>query len=217
MLFFPYVVFISFGFSDFLYFYLEDFKRKQNGFVGIDKWTSAFWDLNCEDLDYFTIKIITLIVSIGFYLQYGLSFELFKYVLIYSLFLITTITDLKYNLIPNNITAAGILFGITFLYINAGPVMMFQRINNSIIGLGLLLLLYYIGYGSVGGGDVKLVIATILFVGWQNTLSIIFISVIFAFISLNVKSIKQRKLLSKIALAPYLYVGFIIYQTLYII
>lgn len=86
-----------------------------------------------------------------------------------------TLSDLKYNIIPNSITYSGIfLFLILRIFIHPLPV--WSYFLGSIIGGGIFLLLAILSRGGMGGGDIKLFFLIGLVLGWQNTVLAIFLS-----------------------------------------
>lgn len=73
-------------------------------------------------------------------------------------------TDLKYRRIPNWQTVPALGLGVALNLVNTGPSGLAVSLGGGVIGLGLMLVPYLLG--SMGAGDVKLLMAVGALKGW---------------------------------------------------
>lgn len=140
---------------------------------------------------YFLIELITAVMSAAMFIRYDLTPQFFIYILFFSLLLIATFVDIRYRIIPDEISLGGAILGIILSFIF--PVM--QDAPAHIKGLLLSFAGAFMGaaityltgvLGSVifrkeamGFGDVKLMAAVGAFLGWKLTLLSFFIAPFF--------------------------------------
>lgn len=151
--------------------------------------------------------LLTLIIFILIPLTFGFTKELLI-AYPFSLIMITvTLTDLKYQIIPNKIVYPGIVLILLLrLFINPLPIWSYL-LGGAIFG-GLILLIAVISKGGMGGGDIKLFFLVGLALGVQNTLLAFFISSFAGAIVggglLLFRKVKAKQL---IPFGPFIFVG----------
>lgn len=135
------------------------------------------------------------------YLKFGLTIYLYKYVLLSNLLIIISIIDFKYQKIPDKLILICLGIGIFFSLLDGDKLIMINNVMGLVIGGAVFLFIAMIGErfkgeGVIGGGDIKLMGAIGLFLGWEYTFSIIQLSFILAGIAsllLLALKIKGRK------------------------
>jgi len=135
----------------------------------------------CEEkipIQYPIVELLTGLLFLLAFLNYGLASEFIIFIILISSLIVVSFIDIKYQIIPNEITFSFIPFGLIFSLV-------FNHISfvNSLLGLvipaGLLLLIAFIYKKGMGIGDVKLIGMIGVFIGWQYALISIFIGALF--------------------------------------
>lgn len=106
-------------------------------------------------------ELATGLLFVWMYLTFGISWETLIGLLLVSLSVIITVSDLKYMLIPNRILLffAPLFLVVRFLY----PLeSVWLHLWGALVGGGVLLLVVILSRGGMGLGDVKL----LLLLGW---------------------------------------------------
>lgn len=127
----------------------------------------------------FLFYLLGILLTLVIFILIPITFGLTKELLIaypFSMIMITlTLTDLKYQIIPNKIIYPGIVLILALrLFINPLPLWSYL-LGGAIFG-GLILLIAIISRGGMGGGDIKLFFLVGLALGLQNALLAFFIS-----------------------------------------
>ena len=129
-------------------------------------------------LQYPIVELLTALLFLLAFLNYGLASEFIIFIILISSLIVVSFIDIKYQIIPNEITFSFIPFGLIFSLV-------FNHISfvNSLLGLvipaGLLLLIAFIYKKGMGIGDVKLIGMIGVFIGWRYALISIFIGALF--------------------------------------
>lgn len=151
-------------------------------------------------LRYPLVELITGVLFITSYYFLDFNVGLVFYLGYLSLFLIITMIDLEYQIIPDELIIFGFILGIFHKVINVVFLGISLDIVNSIIGFliggGVFLLIAVLSRGGMGGGDIKyMAMLGFLF----GTVSIVIISMLSFFIGaivsifLIASKIKKRK------------------------
>lgn len=155
-------------------------------------------------------ELLTLTIFILIPLTFGFSTELLIAYPFSMLLITVTISDLKYQIIPNRIVYPGIVL-ILILRLLIHPLPLWNYLLSGVIFGGLLLLIAVISRGGMGGGDIKLFFLIGLALGLQNTLLAFFIS---SFVGAIVGGglLLFRKVHAKqlIPFGPFIFIGTII-------
>ncbi|HDZ76491.1 MAG TPA: prepilin peptidase [Candidatus Omnitrophica bacterium] len=140
---------------------------------------------------YFVVEFLTALVFLFIYDYYGLSIDFSIYALFVALLLVATFVDIKYRIIPDEVSLGGIVLGLFLSFIF--PQM--QEVNSNLSGLALSGLGVVAGAGityltgvagsfvfkkeAMGLGDVKLMGAVGAFLGWKLAILTFFIAPFF--------------------------------------
>ena len=172
---------------------------------------------NCKErisIRYFIVELLTALMALFLYMQFGLSVKFFVYALLFSGLIVATFIDLEHRIIPDEISIGAIVLGVL---INAlFPAMHgFSNFKQALIfsGLGILAgggTLYLTGMlgdfifkkESMGGGDIKLLAGIGAFLGWKIAILIFFIAPVFGAIVGMI--VKIRKKVSIIPYGPFI-------------
>ena len=111
--------------------------------------------------------VVNLIIYVWLYINYGMAQKFIQIAFLTIMLSLVTIIDMKYNVIPNSITAIILIFGVLFNLLN-------NEISSSSMLIGFFVIslpLFFIAIilkDSMGGGDIKLMAVSGVFLGWQN-------------------------------------------------
>lgn len=169
---------------------------------------------------YFFVELLTAVMFLFLFSYYGLSTRFFISNLFFSLLFIATFVDIKYRIIPDEVSLGGIILGLVLSFI-------FPQIQNqthnlqglfySLIGaFSGALITYSTGLlgaaifrkEAMGFGDVKLMGAVGAFLGWKLTLLSFFIAPFFG--SIYGILVLLRKKSHLIPYGPFLSLGAVI-------
>jgi leader peptidase (prepilin peptidase)/N-methyltransferase len=139
------------------------------------------------------------------------------YMLIAVFGYIATVLDIKTKKIPNKLVLimlaawAITLIPLIFLETSQAIILLIDSALGFCLGGGLFLLVYAVSRKGVGGGDVKFMAATGLYIGLYGIIPAIFYgSILAAITGLALLLLKKIKRKDKIPLAPFLYTGILI-------
>lgn len=156
---------------------------------------------------------LMLYVSIPVYLVFAYLYDFNITTLIYSLVLSVVFSisaiDLDKHIIPNELIFILLGFGVVNLLINLhmAKLLILGFILTFIFGT----VLYFITKGSIGGGDIKLLSALGLLVGYYNIYIIVFLSFsIAALVGIGKIISKKASAKSPIAFGPFIALGFLV-------
>lgn len=148
------------------------------------------------------------ILYVIFFLAKGITIETFLYCLCASALLALSVIDWRTQEIPLGFNIFILILGLVRLFTDLG------NWSQYVIGLfavsGFLLLIYLVTKGrGIGHGDIKLMAATGLLLGWKlNIIAFIMACIIGAVVHLIRMAIKKAG--RKLAFGPYLSMGLII-------
>lgn len=158
-----------------------------------------------------SLRFITSIVVFFLYLKFAFSIEF--WVGVFLLYIVTIISFIDYNyyIIPDRFNLVILILGLCLL---SNSVFNETSIQGRIYGLAsmviisilLILFMKYTHKEIIGGGDLKLITAISLLIGWQNALCSIFVASIIALLIYPFWKTK-RKL---IPFGPFLSLSFMI-------
>ena len=161
------------------------------------------------------VELLTGIISVILYLQFGLSYILLFYLLFFYAFMVISFVDISHQVIPNKILLfliiSGILLNLTFKII-PWP----QALSGALVAGVIIYLIRILGQlvfkkESMGMGDVKLAVVCGYFIGWQNFLLALFFASLAALLVYVIRHIfSTGKISQKISFAPYLGLGCLI-------
>lgn len=161
------------------------------------------------------VELLNGFIFVMLYSKFRFNLDFIFYTFLFSLFIIITFIDLDYQIIPSTmilfILVGSIVYKILNLMLYSIPV----NFVNSLMGLGvsilIFLIIFVVSKGGMGGGDVKLIGV----LGFILGISKIFLNIFLSFLAggiisvlLLVFKIKGRK--DPIPFGPFIILGFII-------
>lgn len=159
------------------------------------------------------VELLTGFLFIALYMKFGLTVIFLKSVILTSLLIILSFIDWDHKIIPDRLNLGIGILGLLSLFIQP-EITWLQSLLGFLVGGGFLFLIAIVT-GAMGGGDIKLMAATGLYLGLPQTI----IALYFGFIIGGVVSvmllllkIKGRK--DAIAFGPYLALG-ILFSVIY--
>ncbi len=196
----------------------------------------GFWDLfpvlsfvflkgkcrYCKGKISFQYPLVELITATIFFLVFiylgsVISLQLFFWLIIMAFLIGIFIFDLKYFIIPDEITYSAIFLSIIWLVYSffIGTISSHEIILTIISSLGASLFFFLIWFFSkgmaMGFGDVKLALLIGLLLGFPNTIVALFLGFLLgAIIGLAMIFLKKKEFVSEVPFAPFLVVGTII-------
>ncbi len=135
----------------------------------------------CESkisLRYLLVEILTGILYFILWRKYGLTIEMWIYLILISSLVVVTFIDIDYMIIPDVISLPLICVGVIMTFIRGDIV---QFLVGGAIGGGILYLLAVISEWilhkeGMGCGDIKLATAIGLFIGWEGIIKCLFLA-----------------------------------------
>ncbi|MCM8797308.1 MAG: prepilin peptidase [Candidatus Omnitrophica bacterium] len=145
-------------------------------------------------LRYPLVELLTGVMLTFLFIRFGLSYDLFLYLVLVVTLIVATFIDIQHRIIPDEITLGGIVTGfilVTVKGVSINPIQfnyrpMFDSLLGIIIGGGIIYIvgkLFDLVYfkmlkrppvqgetESIGGGDVKFLAMIGAFLGWKMTL-----------------------------------------------
>lgn len=169
---------------------------------------------------YIIVEILTASILVFLYRHFGIGTRFFVYGIFVSLLIVISFIDIKYRIIPDELSIVGILIGFILSLIFPslqGTVYRLNALLNSFLGIVIGgVIIYSLGLlgnflfkkESMGGGDVKLLAMIGAFIGWKMVIMTFFIAPIFG--SIVGIILKLKKGAELIPYAPYLSIGAVI-------
>ena len=167
----------------------------------------------------YILLTITVIMYLTLVYYFGISIDLFKYLLLIPMLLIAFGIDFKLQIIPNRLTLTMFEIGLFFTFLsviintNTGITTFTNNLLGMLVGGGIFLLITLIG-GAIAGkeamgfGDVKLMGALGLFFGWINIIIISVLSFLLAaVISIGILIFRKKKMDEYIPFGPFIVVS----------
>lgn len=144
------------------------------------------------------------------YYQRGWHVDLFIALLLVSLLVIITVSDIAYMIIPDRVLVVFMIaFVVLRLFVPLVP--WWDAYLAALLGFGILYLLALISKGGMGGGDIKLFFVLGLVLGTKATLMTLFlaslIGLVFGLLQIIRKRIKRK---NPIPFGPFISIGAII-------
>jgi len=115
------------------------------------------------------VEILNALLYVAVYWKYGLSAETVFFCVLVSVMVLIAFIDFKTMLIPNWCVLVILVAGIIFGFFN-GDVSWLERLIGFFVAGGILLLLALLSRGGLGGGDIKLMAAAGVYLGWKLVL-----------------------------------------------
>ena len=152
----------------------------------------------------YILMVIHAVLYIGILYFYGLSIDTVKFMFLIPMLISAFAIDYKLQIIPNRLTLSIFETGLIFTFLsalmntNAGMNIFINNMLGMIVGGGIFLIITLIGgliagKDAMGFGDVKLMGALGLFVGWVEIIMISVIAFLLAAIVSIVILISRKK------------------------
>ncbi len=159
---------------------------------------------------YTFIEILTALMTVFFYMIYGLNTHFIMYLILIYLLIPITFIDIDYLIIPNEFILIGLCVLAIGLPLNLLPISWIEGVNGSLIFAGFLFFIGLIGQfilkkESIGFGDVKLGLILGGYLGVEYSILALYMS--FAIAGLMVLILLGGKFIdrkAKIPFGPYL-------------
>lgn len=166
---------------------------------------------------YMAVELMGLFISLGVFLVYGLSLNYVIVTLLFMTFVCIVFIDLKHYIIPDSLNVFIVILGIASLFTKFSygrfTITYVDKLLGFTLGLAIILLVFIIERllkkEIIGGGDLKLITAVGLVIGWELTLlGILFASIIACLVELPLSLNKKLRKDHVLPFGPYLALGF---------
>lgn len=170
----------------------------------------------------YLLMVVTAIAYIGLLYTFNISLDLFKYMALVPMLISAFCIDLKLQIIPNRLTLTIFETGLIFTFLNTilNTGLGITTFTNSILGMlvggGIFLLITVIGgiiagKEAMGFGDVKLMGALGLFLGWINIIIVSVIAFLLAaIISIGILIFRKKGFNDYIPFGPFIVIATLI-------
>lgn len=168
---------------------------------------------------YMLVEILTAVLVLVCYFKFKLSIMFALASIAIMIYICIAFIDAKHYIIPDSLNIIlGIIGIVSLFFVNEQGNISINWIDRLIgLGVGFLLLIIFVLLEKVlkkeviGGGDLKLIISTGLFLGWQLMLLGIFIgSIVACLVELPLSKNEKIRENHRLPFGPYLVVGFIV-------
>jgi leader peptidase (prepilin peptidase)/N-methyltransferase len=155
---------------------------------------------------YMAVELLTACLFLAVWFAYGLTWATIGNMAVVAILIPVIFIDAKHMIIPNELPIALVVVGIYFCIMVPEPGLIARLIGVVVIAVPLSLIALVSGGRAMGGGDIKLMAAIGLCLGWQMTLISFIIG---TFVGCIFAVVIQRKLGGQVAFGPYLAAGII--------
>lgn len=145
-------------------------KSKSQGHMD---WISSIYT---ESKGSLLIDVILAALLFIIYYKYKISNSFFTYIALSSILLTASIIDIRDKIIPDKLMTLGIVLGAVIMILNNRTSIKSALLGAVICG-GTIALISIITKGAIGMGDAKLFACIGIFLGLQNTLGVMLISI----------------------------------------
>lgn len=164
----------------------------------------------------YLLMVIVAILYMGTLYFNGLSIDLVKYIILVPMLISAFMIDLKLQIIPNRLTLTIFEVGLVFMFISGlanmsiGISVFIDNLLGMIVGGGIFLLITLIGgliagKEAIGFGDVKLMGALGLIIGWQKIIIVSVLAFLLAaIVSIVILLSKKKKANEYIPFGPFI-------------
>lgn len=163
------------------------------------------------------VELLGVLLTFICYFKFGFTINFFISSILFMVFICIFFIDLKHYIIPDSLNLVILILGIISLFtsFNHGRfnIGWADKLTGFGIGIGLILLVFIIEKllkkEIIGGGDLKLITAVGLFLGWELTvLGILLGSVYACLVEVPLSFNKKLRQDHKLPFGPYLVLGF---------
>ena len=159
------------------------------------------------------VELLNAVIYILLWQVFGLNLTWFFMAALFSILIVITFIDIEHQIIPDGLVILIFVLAIVFsaMQIILGYIPWYQPLIGFFAASLPLFFLSLIYEGGMGGGDIKLMAVSGIFIGWKLILLSLFIaSLIGCLVALFLLVNKRSHLKSKIAFGPFLSLGIIL-------
>ncbi len=164
------------------------------------------------DIKYPFVEILNVLIYVVIYLNYGLSFELFKFAVFASLMIVIGFIDFETKYVFNSTVIFGVVSGIIFLIAEwiITKNIPWTNLAGAAIGFGVIWTIVALT-GGMGEGDIDIALICGLFVGIKGIIVTLFLAfVLGGVVALFIMILKLKDRKEEMAFGPYLAISGII-------
>ncbi len=159
---------------------------------------------------YPSIELGNTLLYLALYLVLGLNIYWVFYAFLFSVLLVIIVIDWRERIIPDGLVIMILVAGVIYsgLRMIAGDIPWYQPVIGFFAASLPLFILGLIFEGGMGGGDIKLMAAAGLFIGWKGILLALFLASLVGCLAAVYILIRGKgHLKSAVAFGPFLSVG----------
>lgn len=155
------------------------------------------------------VELANMILWLLAYMSFGLSLQSFLSIIFFSILLVMSMIDIDIKEVPNAIILAIFAIGIISFFSNDG-ILWWEKLLGLVV-MSVPFLIIGIITGGIGGGDIKLLFVSGLFLGWKLIiLGGVFGVIIGGMTGLILLVMRRAGRKSEMPLGPSLATGFVI-------
>lgn len=160
-------------------------------------------------IKYPLVELLTGVLFALVYFQKGFTPTAGLTLILVAILVVISFIDLEHQIIPDGLVIVTIVLGILNIFVSGkGPL---EHVIGFFAVSLILLLVAILSNGGMGGGDIKLMAAAGLFLGWKLILlSLVVASIVGSFISIGLLVSKKADRKSMIPFGPFLSIGILI-------
>lgn len=160
-------------------------------------------------IQYPLVELLTSLLFVLVFYQFGLTPLAGLTAVLVSVLVIITFIDLKHQIIPDELVIIIFICGIISIFLS--DLSPWDHIIGFFAVSVLLLIIAFLSKGGMGGGDIKLMAAAGLFLGWKLILLALMIaSVVGSIVSIFLLVLKKVDRKSMVPFGPFLSIGILI-------
>jgi leader peptidase (prepilin peptidase)/N-methyltransferase len=158
------------------------------------------------------VELITGSLYVALLFRFGAQWRLLLYGILASVLIVISITDLEWMTVPDPVVILGVCPAMIFIFFGQGP-NVFDALTGALAGGGFLLIMgvfskWVLRKEGMGGGDIKLMAMSGLYLGWRHTLlSLAFASALGGAAALILVLKDKKNLQAEIPFGPFLSIG----------
>jgi leader peptidase (prepilin peptidase)/N-methyltransferase len=162
-------------------------------------------------LRYPAIELLTGLLFLFVYMKYNFSILFIIYSILINTFIIVSMIDYDFKIIPNIITIPGIMLCL-LINIFVFPYDFHSFLIGALSGVAIFYIIAIISNGGMGGGDIKLIAMIGAFLGWKGVFFTIFSGAMFgSIVGILLILIGKKRRKDKVPFGPFLSFGATLY------
>ena len=154
---------------------------------------------------YPAVELLNGLMYMLLFSKFGWTGICLKYCIFSSLLLVVGLIDYDHKIIPDGIMIFGLIAGACFLFSGHFRINLFNGLMGFFVGGGVFFLIAMVTNGAMGGGDIKLMAVTGLWLGWKYILLVMLLSfVLGAMVSMVLLLLKLKSRKDEIPFGPFI-------------